>query len=140
MELSLRLLGSKGKVEGVQDVPWWSVYIVILKHLYNVSKLCNSLENKFREMMKRVKSSLSFLLILFDHQEVNPTHLEYFRFSGRMIALALMHDLQIEVVFDRVFFLHLAGKGISLQDTKDADPILYNIYKQILNMDLEMVD
>ncbi|KAM3323871.1 hypothetical protein P3S67_005022 [Capsicum chacoense] len=70
MELSLRLLGSKGKVEDVQDVPWWSVYIVILKHLYNVSKLCNSLENKFREMMKRVKSSLSFLLILFDHQEV----------------------------------------------------------------------
>ncbi|PHT60009.1 hypothetical protein CQW23_02372 [Capsicum baccatum] len=72
--------------------------------------------------------------------QVNPTHLEYFRFSGRMIALALMHDLQIEVVFDRVFFLHLAGKDISLQDIKDADPILYNIYKQILNMDLEMVD
>ncbi|KAF3676788.1 E3 ubiquitin-protein ligase UPL5 [Capsicum annuum] len=255
MELSLRSLCLKGEVEDVEDVPWWSLYLVILKHLCNVSKLCNGFESKFWETMKRVKSSLSFLIFslvtksedyewLFEvmdfdarshlarmmipevgeneecqynmltnrsellkdsygyigiiarpeqllgglfgqfeneqatgpgvlrewlllvcqaifnprnslfvacpndrgrffpdpDSKVNPAHLEYFRFYGRMIALALMHGVQIEVVFDRVFFLQLSGKGVSLQDIRDSDPILYNSYKQILDMDPEMVD
>ncbi|KAM3283465.1 E3 ubiquitin-protein ligase UPL5-like [Capsicum chacoense] len=231
MELSFRSLCSKGEVEDVEDVPWWSLHLVILKHLCNVSKLCNGFESKFWETMKRVKSSWSFLIfslvtksedyewlfevmdfdalshlarmmipevgddeecqynMLIDRSEllkdsydyigiiarewlllvcqaifnprnslfvacpndrgrffpdpdskVNPAHLEYFRFSGRMIALALMHGVRIEVVFDRVFFLQLSGKGVSLQDIRDADPILYNSYKQILDMDPEMVD
>ncbi|PHT30989.1 hypothetical protein CQW23_27326 [Capsicum baccatum] len=200
MELSLRSLCSKGEVEDVEDVPWWSLYLVILKHLCNVSKLCNGFDSKFWETMKRVKSSLrtksedyewlfevmdfdarshlarmmipevgddeecqynmlidrSELLkdsyndrsvnnvhlqfVLVADSKVNPAHLEYFHFSGRMIVLALMHGVQIEVVFDRVFFFQLSGKGVSLQDMRDADPILYNSYKQILDMDPEMVD
>ncbi|KAK4726844.1 hypothetical protein R3W88_031761 [Solanum pinnatisectum] len=58
--------------------------------------------------------------------KVDPLHLEYFTFCGRMIALALMHKIQIRVVFDR--------------DIRDADPTLYHSCKQILEMDLEMVD
>ncbi|XP_060173534.1 E3 ubiquitin-protein ligase UPL5-like [Lycium barbarum] len=72
--------------------------------------------------------------------KVEPLHLEYFCFSGRMIALALMHKIQIGVVFDRVFFLQLAGEKISLEDIRDADPYLYSSCKQILEMDPEMVD
>ncbi|KAM3337813.1 hypothetical protein P3S68_032138 [Capsicum galapagoense] len=72
--------------------------------------------------------------------KVDPMHLEYFSFAGRMIALALMHKIQIGVVFDRVFFLQLAGEEISLEDIRDADPILYNSCKQILDMDPETVD
>nr|GMC78634.1 E3 ubiquitin-protein ligase UPL5 [Ipomoea batatas] len=72
--------------------------------------------------------------------KVNQLHLEYFNFSGRVIALALMHKIQIGIVFDRVFFLQLAGKEISLEDIRDADPFLYNSCKQILEMDPEVVD
>ncbi|KAL6992896.1 HECT-type E3 ubiquitin transferase [Sarracenia purpurea var. burkii] len=72
--------------------------------------------------------------------KVDPLHLEYFRFSGRVIALALMHKVQVGIVFDRVFFLQLAGKYISLEDIHDADPCLYNSCKRILEMDAEMVD
>ncbi|XP_016491646.2 E3 ubiquitin-protein ligase UPL5 [Nicotiana tabacum] len=85
--------------------------------------------------------------------KVDPLHLEYFVFAGRMIALALLHKIQISIVFDRVFFLllagasdvglfyfKLAGKNISLEDIKDADPYLYSSCKKILEMDPEMVD
>ncbi|CAL5346191.1 unnamed protein product [Camellia sinensis] len=72
--------------------------------------------------------------------KVDPLHLEYFSFSGRVIALALMHKVQVGIVFDRVFFLQLAGKDISLEDIHDADPCLFNSCNKILEMDAEMVD
>ncbi|KAL3357191.1 hypothetical protein AABB24_017734 [Solanum stoloniferum] len=72
--------------------------------------------------------------------KVNPLHLNYFCFSGRMIALTLMHKVQIGVVFDRTFFLQLAGKDITLEDVRDADPPFYKSCKEILEMDPEMVD
>ncbi|PSS10414.1 E3 ubiquitin-protein like [Actinidia chinensis var. chinensis] len=72
--------------------------------------------------------------------KVHPLHLEYFSFSGRVIALALMHKVQVGIVFDRVFFLQLAGAYISLEDIHDADPCLYKSCKEILEMDAEMID
>ncbi|XP_057415534.1 E3 ubiquitin-protein ligase UPL5-like [Lotus japonicus] len=72
--------------------------------------------------------------------KVHPLHLEYFGFSGRVIALALMHKVQVGIVLDRVFFLQLAGKHITLEDVKDADPFLYSSCKQILEMDSDFID
>lgn len=71
---------------------------------------------------------------------MDPLHLQYFRFSGRVIALALMHRVQIGIVFDRSFVLQLAGDSVSLEDLQDADPYLYSSCKQILEMDAEAVD
>ncbi|KZV16112.1 hypothetical protein F511_13248 [Dorcoceras hygrometricum] len=71
---------------------------------------------------------------------MDPLHLKYFRFSGRVIALALMHKVQVGIVFDRVFFSLLAGYCISLEDIRDADPYLYSSCKKILEMDAEAVD
>lgn len=80
------------------------------------------------------------LQFVFAASKVNPLHLNYFCFSGRMIALTLMHKVQIGVVFDRTFFLQLAGKDITLEDVRDADPPFYKSCKEILEMDPEMVD
>lgn len=71
---------------------------------------------------------------------VDPLHLKYFTFCGRVIALALMHKVQVGIVFDRVFFLQLAGRSISLEDIQDADPCLYMSCKQILEMEVELLD
>ncbi|KHG17189.1 E3 ubiquitin-protein ligase UPL5 -like protein [Gossypium arboreum] len=71
---------------------------------------------------------------------VDPSHLEYFRFAGRVIALALMHKVQVGVVFDRVFFQQLAGMHISLEDIRETDPCLYSSCKKILEMDAEFID
>lgn len=66
---------------------------------------------------------------------MDPLHPDFFEFTGRVIALALMHKVQVGVLFDRVFFLQLAGLKISLEDIKDTDRIMYNSCKQILEMD-----
>ncbi|CAH1417373.1 unnamed protein product [Lactuca virosa] len=72
--------------------------------------------------------------------KVDPLHLEYFNFAGRIIALALMHKIQVGIAFDRSFFSQLSGNTISLEDIKDADPYLYSSCKQILDMDPTTVD
>ncbi|XP_010270135.1 PREDICTED: E3 ubiquitin-protein ligase UPL5-like [Nelumbo nucifera] len=71
---------------------------------------------------------------------VDPMHLDYFGFCGRVIALALMHKVQVGIVFDRVFFLQLAGKSVTLEDVRDADPCLYMSCKKILEMDADFLD
>ncbi|CAI0440116.1 unnamed protein product [Linum tenue] len=76
----------------------------------------------------------------FAASKVEPRHLEYFTFSGRLIALALMHKVQVGIVLDRVLFSQLAGGHIYLEDIRDADPILYSSCKQILDMDADFID
>ncbi|KAL3643334.1 hypothetical protein CASFOL_014149 [Castilleja foliolosa] len=71
---------------------------------------------------------------------VDPLDGKYFNFVGKVIALALMHKVQVGIIFDRVFFLQLAGHAITLEDIRDADPFLYRSCKQILEMDAEAVD
>ncbi|KAL6644575.1 hypothetical protein ACP70R_016183 [Stipagrostis hirtigluma subsp. patula] len=71
---------------------------------------------------------------------VDPLHLQYFKFSGQMIALALVYKIQVGVLFDRTFFLQLAGRSITLDDIVDADPSLHASCKKILEMDPSLVD
>ncbi|KAK1306016.1 E3 ubiquitin-protein ligase UPL5 [Acorus calamus] len=71
---------------------------------------------------------------------VNSLHLDYFRFCGRMIALALMYKVQVGVLFDPLFFVQLGGKVISLEDVRDSDPCFYTSCKQILEMDAALLD
>ncbi|OIW13847.1 hypothetical protein TanjilG_31736 [Lupinus angustifolius] len=72
--------------------------------------------------------------------KVDPMHLEYFKFSGRVIALALKHRVQVGIVLDRVFVVQLMGRRITLEDIQDADPYFYSSCKQILEMDADFID
>ncbi|CAH2071493.1 unnamed protein product [Thlaspi arvense] len=72
--------------------------------------------------------------------KVDPLHPDFFEFTGRVIALALMHKVHVEVLFDRAFFLQLAAKDICLEDIKDTDLIMYKSCKQILEMDPAFFD
>lgn len=71
---------------------------------------------------------------------VDPLHLQYYGFTGRMIALALMHKIPIGVLFDRTLFLQLADRPVTLDDIVDADPSLHNSYGKIQEMDPSLVD
>ncbi|KAJ1290160.1 hypothetical protein BS78_02G222000 [Paspalum vaginatum] len=71
---------------------------------------------------------------------VDPLHLKYFTFAGRIIGLALMHKVQVGVVLDRTLFLHLAGRSITLEDISVADPVKYASCKRILEMDAAEID
>ena len=46
--------------------------------------------------------------------KVEPVHLEYFGFTGKVTALALMHNIQVRIVFDHLLFLQLVGCRIAL--------------------------
>ncbi|KAI3930459.1 hypothetical protein MKW92_000732 [Papaver armeniacum] len=72
--------------------------------------------------------------------KVTHQQLKVFGFCGRVIALALMHKVQVGIAFDRVFFLQLAKEKISLEDIRCADPVMYRSCKKILEMDDDFVD
>ncbi|KAH9618188.1 hypothetical protein KSS87_001502 [Heliosperma pusillum] len=72
--------------------------------------------------------------------KIDPLLIQYFRFAGRVIALALMYKIQIEAFIDRILLLQLAGRSVTVEDIKDADPRIYKSCKQILEMDPEFLD
>ncbi|KAI3971659.1 hypothetical protein MKW92_021852 [Papaver armeniacum] len=72
--------------------------------------------------------------------DVNSLHLDYFHFCGRVIALSLMYKVQVGILLDRTFFLQLAGKTVSLEDVRDADPLFFSSCKKILEMDTALLD
>ncbi|KAI3875731.1 hypothetical protein MKW92_030953 [Papaver armeniacum] len=72
--------------------------------------------------------------------QLKPEQLDLFGFCGRVIALAVLHRVQVGIAFDRVFFLQLAGEEISLEDIRCADPIMYRSCKNILELDADFVD
>ncbi|KAI3942962.1 hypothetical protein MKW98_005474 [Papaver atlanticum] len=72
--------------------------------------------------------------------DANPLHLEYFRFGGRVFALSLVYNVQVGILFDRTFFLQLAGETVSLEDARDADPLFYSSCKKILEMDTDLIN
>ncbi|OUZ99858.1 HECT [Macleaya cordata] len=80
------------------------------------------------------------VLIYLFAANVDPQHLTYFRLCGRVIALALMHNIQVGIAFDRMFFLQLAEEVISLEDVRYADPCMYKSCKMILEMDVNFMD
>ncbi|CAN8246358.1 unnamed protein product [Cochlearia groenlandica] len=72
--------------------------------------------------------------------KVDPMHLQFFKFTGRVIALAMMHKVQVGVLFNPVFFKQLAGREITLEDIKDTEKTIYSSYKYILEMDPAVLD
>ncbi|KAI3856696.1 hypothetical protein MKX03_026821 [Papaver bracteatum] len=72
--------------------------------------------------------------------DANPLHLEYFLFGGRVFALSLVYNVQVGILFDRTFYLQLAGETVSLEDARDADPLFYSSCKKILEMDTDFIN
>ncbi|KAI3927996.1 hypothetical protein MKW98_023597 [Papaver atlanticum] len=53
---------------------------------------------------------------------------------------SLVYKVQVGILFDRTFFLQLAGETVSLEDVRDADPLFYSSCKKILEMDTDILD
>lgn len=57
---------------------------------------------------------------------------DFYRCFGRLIVLALIHNIQVGFTLDNVLYLQLAGKEITLEDIKATAPYTYNGYNDIL--------
>eukprot|EP00041_Stephanoeca_diplocostata_P027050 m.739116 g.739116 ORF g.739116 m.739116 type:complete len:1120 (-) comp23102_c1_seq5:136-3495(-) len=64
---------------------------------------------------------------------VNPDHLSYLEFAGRIVGLGIFHRHPLSVHFTRSFYKHMLGKPAHYQDAASLDPE----YMQSINWILE---
>lgn len=67
----------------------------------------------------------------------NEHHLEYFRFIGRIMGMAVYHQRLLDAFFIRPFYKMLLSKRITLNDMEYVDMEFYNSVKYILDNDPE---
>ncbi|XP_014270520.1 E3 ubiquitin-protein ligase SMURF2 [Halyomorpha halys] len=70
---------------------------------------------------------------------VNPEHLSYFHFVGRIIGIAVFHGHYIDGGFTTPFYKMLLNKPITLDDIESVDPELHRSLKWILENDISPV-
>ncbi|CAF1144130.1 unnamed protein product [Rotaria sp. Silwood1] len=70
----------------------------------------------------------------------NEEHIKYFRFIGRIIAMAIYHGKLLEAFFIRPFYKMLLSKPITLADMESVDREYYQSLKYILENDPAELD
>ena len=68
---------------------------------------------------------------------VNPRHLDYFKFTGRIIAKAICDGQLIDPHFTRSFYKHILGLSVTYHDLEAFDLEYYKSLKMILEHSLE---
>ena len=67
---------------------------------------------------------------------INPDHLSYFKFAGRILGLALYHHQLVNVSFTLSFYKHLLGTKVSYEDVASIDPEYAKNLQWILDNDV----
>ena len=67
---------------------------------------------------------------------VNPNHLSYFQFVGRVIGLAIKHGQHVEGGFIMPLYKVLLGKDVNLEDMAQVDPEYHSSLVWILHNDI----
>lgn len=70
---------------------------------------------------------------------VNPEHLSYFHFVGRIIGVAVFHGHYLDGGFTMPLYKQLLGKPSQLEDLEDVDPDLHRSLVWMLENDIEEV-
>ncbi|CAH1794803.1 unnamed protein product [Owenia fusiformis] len=67
---------------------------------------------------------------------VNPEHLSYFHFVGRVMGLAIFHSHYLDGGFTLPFYKQMLGKSITLDDMETVDPELYRSFTWMIENDI----
>jgi len=70
------------------------------------------------------------------HSNVNPDHLSYFRFVGRIVGKAVADGYLLDSHFTRSLYKHMLGKEPTHHDMEAIDPDYYKNLKTILEYNL----
>ncbi|KAJ3411380.1 hypothetical protein HDV05_002305 [Chytridiales sp. JEL 0842] len=70
---------------------------------------------------------------------INPEHLTYFKFVGRMVGLAIFHQKFLDVAFVPAFYKMMLGKTISLKDMEFVDMNQAKSFQWMLDNDIDGV-
>lgn len=67
----------------------------------------------------------NYTLQINPHSDINPDHLDYFRFIGRVIGMAIFHKKFLDAYFVSSFYKQLLGQRVTLEDIETIDAGLY---------------
>uniref|UniRef100_A0A0N5AR03 HECT-type E3 ubiquitin transferase n=1 Tax=Syphacia muris TaxID=451379 RepID=A0A0N5AR03_9BILA len=68
---------------------------------------------------------------------INPEHLDYFKFVGRIIAKAVYENKLLDCYFTRAFYKHILSVPVRTQDIESEDPSYYKSLEFLLNNPVE---
>jgi E3 ubiquitin-protein ligase NEDD4 len=81
----------------------------------------------------------NYTLQINPHSDVNPEHLKYFKFIGRVVGLAIFHQRFLDAFFVTGFYKMILNKSISLGDMESIDADLYRSLNWMLENSIEDV-
>ena len=70
---------------------------------------------------------------------INPEHLDYFKFIGRVIAKAIFDNKQLDCYFTRAFYKHILNVPVRYQDIESEDPSYFKSLEFLLCNPLELI-
>ncbi|KAG8815768.1 hypothetical protein FRC18_001326 [Serendipita sp. 400] len=78
----------------------------------------------------------SYTLQINPFSSVNPEHLNYFMFVGRVVGMAIFHRRFLDSYFVSSFYKRIVGKPTALADLESVDADLYRSLKWTLENDI----
>jgi E3 ubiquitin-protein ligase HUWE1 len=66
------------------------------------------------------------------NSSINPDHLHFFRFVGRMIGKAIYDDMLLECHFSKPFYKMILGEDLSFEDVESLDNSIYKSPREYL--------
>eukprot|EP01113_Clastostelium_recurvatum_P041177 TRINITY_DN649_c0_g1_i1.p1 TRINITY_DN649_c0_g1~~TRINITY_DN649_c0_g1_i1.p1 ORF type:complete len:1031 (-),score=234.21 TRINITY_DN649_c0_g1_i1:49-3141(-) len=120
--LYIRFQGEEGVDLGGVRKEW---FVLILRQLFNpdYALFCYAPSNDYTFRIN-------------PDSGLNPDHLDYFRFAGRIVGRALLEGHYMEQHFSRYIYKLLLGHPISLDDMEAADPEYFRGLKWLLENDI----
>ncbi|KAI8916369.1 hypothetical protein EDD86DRAFT_198382 [Gorgonomyces haynaldii] len=81
----------------------------------------------------------NYTLQINPHSAINPEHLTYFKFIGRMVGLAIFHQRFLDAFFVTAFYKLMLKKKISIKDMESVDADLFRSLNWTLENSIEGV-
>ncbi|PGH19167.1 hypothetical protein AJ80_04247 [Polytolypa hystricis UAMH7299] len=81
----------------------------------------------------------NYTLQINPHSGINPEHLNYFKFIGRVVGLAIFHRRFLDSFFIGAFYKMMLRKKVSLQDMEGVDEDFHRNLRWTLDNDIDGV-
>ena len=78
----------------------------------------------------------NYTLQINPHSGINPEHLNYFKFIGRVVGLAIFHRRFLDAFFIGALYKMMLGKAVSLLDMEGVDADFHRSLQWMLDNDI----
>lgn len=85
-------------------------------------------------------SHANYTLQISPRSNINPEHLDYFRFIGRVIGAAIFHQKFVDAFFVSSFYKQILGMQVTLEDMESVDADVYKNLQWMLDNDVSSLE